>query len=61
MASVPISKTDLRNIILQLGNYISLGGEVTAPTEQASGTKSVWLPCSNGSWKRNYHYQNKTS
>lgn len=33
MANVPISKTDLRNIILQLGNYISLGGEVTAPTD----------------------------
>lgn len=33
MASVPISKTDLRNIISQLENYISLGGEVTAPTD----------------------------
>lgn len=31
--AVPISKTDLRNIILQLGNYISLGGKVTAPTD----------------------------
>lgn len=26
MANVPISKTDLRNIISQLENYISLGG-----------------------------------
>ena len=33
MASVPISKTDLRNIISQLENYISLGGKVTAPTD----------------------------
>lgn len=33
MASVPISKTDLRNIISQLENYISLGGEVTVPTD----------------------------
>ena len=33
MANVPISKTDLRNIISQLENYISLGGEVTAPTD----------------------------
>lgn len=31
---VPISKTDLRNIISQLENYISLGGEVTAPTDK---------------------------
>lgn len=33
MANVPISKTDLRNIITQLENYISLGGKVTAPTD----------------------------
>ena len=33
MASVTISKTDLRNIIYQLENYISLGGKVTAPTD----------------------------
>lgn len=33
MANVPISKTDLRNIISQLENYISLGGKVTAPTD----------------------------
>lgn len=33
MASVPISKTDLRNIISQLENYISLGRKVTAPTD----------------------------
>lgn len=59
--AVPISKTDLRNIISQLENYISLGGKVTAPTDTSRGTKSVWLPCSNGSLKRNYHYQNKTS
>lgn len=39
MASVPISKTDLRNIILQLGNYISLGGEVTAPTGTSQRNK----------------------
>lgn len=31
MANVPISKTDLRNIISQLENYISLGGKVAAP------------------------------
>lgn len=39
MASVPISKTDLRNIILHLGNYISLGGEVTAPTDTSQRNK----------------------
>lgn len=39
MASVPISKTDLRNTILQLGNYISLGGEVTAPTDTSQRNK----------------------
>ena len=39
MVSVPISKTDLRNIILQLGNYISLGGEVTAPTDSSQRNK----------------------
>lgn len=39
MASVPISKTDLRNIILQLGNYIFLGGEVTAPTDTSQRNK----------------------
>lgn len=33
MANVPISKTDLRNIISQLENYISLGGKVAAPTD----------------------------
>ena len=33
MASISISKTDLRNIISQLENYISLGGKVTAPTD----------------------------
>ena len=32
MASVQISKTDLRNIISQLEKYISLGRKVTAPT-----------------------------
>ena len=32
--AVPISKTDLRNIISQLENYISLGGKVTAPTDR---------------------------
>lgn len=39
MASVPISKTDLRNIILQLGNYISLGGKVTEPTDTSQRNK----------------------
>lgn len=38
--AVPISKTDLRNIILQLGNYISLGGKVTAPTDTSQRNKS---------------------
>ena len=33
MASVQISKTDLKNIISQLEKYISLGRKVTAPTE----------------------------
>ena len=33
MASVQISKTDLRNIISQLEKYISLGRKVTAPTD----------------------------
>lgn len=37
--AVPISKTDLRNIILQLGNYISLGGKVTAPTDTSQRNK----------------------
>lgn len=37
--AVPISKTDLRNIILQLGNYISLGGKVTAPTDTSHRNK----------------------
>lgn len=31
--AVPISKTDLRNIISQLENYISLGEKVTAPAD----------------------------
>ena len=39
MASVPISKTDLRNIISQLENYISLGGEETAPTDTSQRNK----------------------
>lgn len=39
MASVPISKTDLRNIISQLENYISLGGEVTATTDTSQRNK----------------------
>ena len=33
MASVQISKTDLRNIISQLENYISIVRKVTAPKE----------------------------
>lgn len=37
--AVPISKTDLRNIILQLGNYISLGGKATAPTDTSQRNK----------------------
>jgi hypothetical protein len=36
---VPISKTDLRNIIIQLGNYISLGGKVTATTDTSQRNK----------------------
>lgn len=40
MANVPISKTDLRNIISQLENYISLGGgKVTAPTDTSQRNK----------------------
>lgn len=31
--AISISKTDLRNIISQLENYISLGGKVTAATD----------------------------
>lgn len=37
--AVPISKTDLRNIISQLENYISLGGKVTAPTGTSQRNK----------------------
>lgn len=33
MASVQISKTDLKNIISQLEKYISLGRKVTTPTD----------------------------
>lgn len=39
MASISISKTDLRNIISQLENYISLGGKVTAPTDTSLRNK----------------------
>ena len=39
MASVTISKTDLRNIISQLENYISLGGKVTVPTDTSQRNK----------------------
>ena len=39
MASVTISKTDLRNIISQLENYISLGGKVTASTDTSQRNK----------------------
>lgn len=39
MASVPISKTDLRNIISQLENYIFLGWKVTAPTDTSQRNK----------------------
>nr|DAK97891.1 MAG TPA: hypothetical protein [Caudoviricetes sp.] len=39
MASVPISKTDLRNIISQLVNFISLGRKVTAPTDTSQRNK----------------------
>jgi hypothetical protein len=37
--AVLISKTDLRNIISQLENYISLGGEVTVPTDTSQRNK----------------------
>lgn len=37
--AVPISKTDLRNIISQLENYISLGGKVTAATDTSQRNK----------------------
>ena len=33
MASIQISKTDLKNIISQLEKYIYLGRKVTAPTD----------------------------
>lgn len=36
--AVPISKTDLRNIILQLGNYISLGGKLYFPRWESDST-----------------------
>ena len=36
---VPISKTDLRNIISQLENYISLGGKVTEQTDKRQRNK----------------------
>lgn len=39
MASISISKTDLRNIISQLENYISLDGKVTAPTDTSQRNK----------------------
>ena len=39
MANVPISKTDLRNIISQLESYISLGGKVTAQTDTSQRNK----------------------
>ena len=39
MASISISKTDLRNIISQLENYISLGGKMTAPTDTGQRNK----------------------
>ena len=39
MVSVPISKTDLRNIISQLENYISLGGKVTPATDTSQRNK----------------------
>lgn len=39
MASISISKTDLRNIISQLENYISLGGKVTATTDTSQRNK----------------------
>lgn len=37
--AVPISKTDLRNIISQLENYISLGRKVTEPTDTSQRNK----------------------
>jgi hypothetical protein len=37
--AVSISKTDLRNIISQLENYISLGGKVTALTDTSQRNK----------------------
>lgn len=37
--AVSISKTDLRNIISQLENYISLGGKVTVPTDTSQRNK----------------------
>lgn len=33
---IAISKTDLRNIISQLDNYISLGGETIKPVDTAA-------------------------
>ena len=39
MASVQISKTDLKNIISQLEKYISLGRKVTAPTDTSQRNK----------------------
>ena len=37
--AVLISKTDPRNIISQLPNYISLGGKVTEPTDISQRNK----------------------
>ena len=37
--AVPISKTDLRNIISQLENYISLGGKVSEQTDTSQRNK----------------------
>ena len=37
--AITISKTDLRNIISQLENYISLGGKVTEPTDTSQRNK----------------------
>ena len=37
--AINISKTDLRNIISQLENYISLGGKVTVPTDTSQRNK----------------------
>lgn len=39
MASVSISKTDLRNIVAKLGDYISLGGKVVKPTDTSQRNK----------------------